>query len=103
MAQTIVVQGLRAKENTEEQIALRRVRNLIRHTELELPGSRGFGLKKDYLDEPPEEMKTDFAADLYDKIDRYVPDVDIRDIQWESSDPESGNNKATVILERRES
>lgn len=101
MALEVVLQGLNEDDSTEDQIAIRRVRNLLRHVETELPGSRGFGLSPDYLDEPPDSMKTDFAADLYDKIDQYVPDVDIQDIQWESLDAKAGKFRVVITLERR--
>lgn len=97
----VVLQGLNDNDNDEDKVAIRRVRSLIQHTEYMLPGSRGFGMSGEYVDENPEEMENDFAADLYDKIEKYVPEVDIEDIEWKESDTEPGTAVLYITLERR--
>ena len=66
-----------------------------------LPGSRGFGMNDEYLDEPPEEFQDDFAMDLYDKVDKYIKNVDIQDIEWEELESRPGVYKVLITLERK--
>lgn len=97
----IVLQGLNAENNAEDALALRRVKNLLSRTENMLPGSRGFGMNDDYLDEPPEEFQDDFAMDLYDKVDKYIKNVDIQDIEWQELESRPGVYKVLITLERK--
>lgn len=76
----ITIVSLDDISNTElEQIDIR-LRTLIQCTELTIPGSRRFGLARDYLDEPINVAVNTFAAELQEKCDIYLPEISIASV-----------------------
>lgn len=82
-----------------EQINIR-LKTLILSMELTIPGSRAFGLPREFIDEPVSIARNTFAAELQEKVDRYIPEVSVRavDMVYDLY----GKLKLTVHIERRE-
>ena len=55
--------------------------SLILARERTIPGSRGFGLSGDYLDAPCYEVASAFGVELEEKVDEYIPEIDIAEVQ----------------------
>ena len=47
-----------------------------------------------------EELQNEFATDLYDKVDRFIPTIDIPEIKWDEIG--DGAYRATIVIERKE-
>ncbi len=54
---------------------------LILTRERTIPGSRGFGLSGDYLDAPCYEVASEFGVELEEKVDIYIPEIDIAEVK----------------------
>lgn len=54
---------------------------LILTRERTIPGSRGFGLSGDYLDAPCYEVSSEFGVELEEKVDIYIPEIDIAEVK----------------------
>lgn len=54
---------------------------LILTRERTIPGSRGFGLSGDYLDAPCYEVASEFGVELEEKVDIYIPEIDITEVK----------------------
>lgn len=78
----------------------RRLRTLILSTELTIPGSRAFGLPRDFLDEPVNTAKNTFAVELQEKVDKYMPEISVAAVDMEYD--LRGRTKLTVHIERSE-
>ena len=57
------------------------LRALILTRERTIPGSRGFGLSGDYLDAPCYEVSSEFGVELEEKVDIYIPEIDIAEVK----------------------
>ena len=57
-----------------------RLRTLMMCTEGTIPGSRYFGLIGDFLDEPVNMIPNQLAVELQEKVDRYIPEVNIAEV-----------------------
>lgn len=55
--------------------------SLILARERTIPGSRGFGLSGDYLDAPCCEVASEFGVELEEKVDIYIPEIDIAEVK----------------------
>lgn len=68
-----------------EGISIERVnaqlKALILTRERTIPGSRGFGLSGDYLDAPCYEVSSEFGVELEEKVDVYIPEIDITEVK----------------------
>lgn len=58
------------------------LRSLIASMAGTIPGSRGFGLSVEVIDQPPEVSQNLFAAELDEKVMKYMPEIRIADIEW---------------------
>ena len=52
--------------------------------ELSIPGSRGFGLSHGFIDMPVPDAINMITVELMDKMDEYMPEVELQDIKGES-------------------
>ena len=77
-----------------------RLETLIHCVEQTIPGSRGFGLPRDYLDLPLVEAENLFAAELEEKVEIYIPEISISEIMAETNGLD-GKLGMTVNVERR--
>lgn len=59
------------------------LRTLIVTLEETLPGSRGFGLSVELAGLMPEQARNDFAAALDEKVEKYIPEIRIADIEMD--------------------
>lgn len=50
---------------------------LISNIEGTIPGSRGFGLSNNYLDNTPGNLANDLAVELADKCEEYIPEISV--------------------------
>lgn len=72
---------------------------LILAKEGTLPGSRGFGLSPNILDQGPTQSVNLLALELSEKVDRYIPAITVADVSSETND--KGIVKTQIHIERR--
>lgn len=82
-----------------EQIDVR-LKTLILCTVNTIPGSRAFGLERNYLDEPVNLAANRMAAELQEKVDRYIPEISISSVS--ASYGIDGRLETRIEIERRE-
>ena len=78
----------------------RQIKTLITTIEGTMPRSRGFGMSGDFIDMPPDESINEFAVDLQEKIDTYIPEIAVQEIKKESN--EKGETTMQIYIERGE-
>ena len=76
--QTVNMDGMSDFERIDQNL-----RTLIVTLEQTLPGSRGFGLSIEITDLMPEQARNDFAAALDEKVDEFIPEIRIADIEMD--------------------
>lgn len=94
--------GLDVFSEEEAGIVRQRVTNLLTHRELMLPGNRGFGMNDTYVDDNPDDMQNSFAMDLYEKMETFIPDIDVSEIRWDEAEGLNGTYRPTLVLDRKE-
>ena len=75
---------------------------LILSAEGGIPGSRGFGLSREFLSQPPEEAVNEFGIELQEKMERYIDRVEISDVDADYSRVMAGGVDITVHVIGRE-
>lgn len=84
----IVIDGI-SVSNVAEQDELQRIdtqlRALILTPESSLPGSRGFGLPYDFMDVIPAESVNLFAVELEEKVQEFIPGIQIAEVKMEAT------------------
>lgn len=88
---TINMDGLSDFERIDNNL-----RTLIVSIAGTLPGSRGFGISVEIIDQPPEVAKNLFAAELDEKVLIYMPEIRIADIEWNH---ENGVSRMNIYVE----
>ena len=78
----------------------RQIKTLITTIEGTMPGSRGFGMSGDFIDMPPDESINEFAVDLQEKIDTFIPGIEVQEIKKEEN--ENGEITTKIYIERSE-
>ena len=73
---------------------------LISTMEGTLPGSRGFGLDPDILDQTPEDALNLFAMDLQEKVEKFIPGIGIANVTGQMGDKSSLETQ--IYIERRD-
>lgn len=73
---------------------------LISTMEGTLPGSRGFGLDPDILDQTPEDALNLFAMDLQEKVEKFIPGIGIANVTGRMDDESSLETQ--IYIERRD-
>ena len=73
------------------------LRSLILSRERTIPGSRGFGLSGDFVDLPSYEAASEFAVELEEKVDAFIPAIDISEVRTEMKI--EGSNDIQVFVE----
>lgn len=76
--QTVNMDGMSDFERIDQNL-----RTLIATLEQTLPGSRGFGLSIEITDLMPEQARNDFAAALDEKVEEFIPEIRIADIEMD--------------------
>ena len=65
-----------------------------------IPGNRDFGMDADCLSEAPDVAINLFAADLQEKIEKFLPEIEIADITWTAH--EDGSLTPVVSIKKKE-
>lgn len=47
-----------------------------------IPGSRGFGLSEEFVDISPEDARNDFAEELDEAVETYIPEIEIDSVDY---------------------
>ena len=76
------------------------LKTLILAQERTIPGSRGFGLSGDYLDAPCYEASSEFGVELEEKVDAFIPEIDIAEVKVDADI--NGRVDAQVFVEWRD-
>lgn len=76
--ETVNMNGLTDFERIDQNL-----RALIVSIAETLPGSRGFGLSIDIFDLSPYEARNQFAAELDEKVEEFIPEIRIADIEFD--------------------
>ena len=58
------------------------LRTLIVSTEGTIPGSRPFGISAEVFDLLPQEARNDFVADLDEKVEMFIPEIQVTDVSF---------------------
>lgn len=75
----------------DRQLAL-----LLSTREGTMPLDRTFGLNMDFADMPPEAAKSLYAAEVTEKVSKFIPTVRVQEITW--SRAEGGQLKPKVVI-----
>ena len=62
----------------------RNLKTLITSLEGTIPGSRGFGLSADITDLRPDYARNDFAEELDEKVEQFIPEARIADVEYDT-------------------
>lgn len=76
------------------------LRSLILSRERTIPGSRGFGLSGDFVDLPSYEAASEFAVELEEKVDEFIPEIDISEVRTQMNI--NGTNHTQVFINWRD-
>ena len=76
------------------------LRSLILSTERAIPGSRGFGLKDNFLDLISPDAVNEFGIELEEKEDKFIPEISIAGIYLEPDI--NGDNVFQIYVEWRD-
>lgn len=76
------------------------LRSLILSRERTIPGSRGFGLSGDFVDLPSYEASSEFAVELEEKVDEFIPEIDISEVRTQMNI--NGTNHTQVFINWRD-
>lgn len=73
---------------------------LILSAEATIPGSRGFGLSREFISRPPMEARNILAMELEERCEEFVPEVSIADVDMDYN--LDGTLNLQIHVERRE-
>ena len=82
MKNNIIPQIVFDYEDEEADYISECLTTLIETVEGTVPGNRQFGLNSEYLSYPQEEAENLFAIDLSEKVDEFMPEIQIIDTQF---------------------
>lgn len=77
-----------------------KLRSLILSVERTIPGSRGFGLSDEFIDVLSPDAVNQFAIELEEKVDEFIPEISIAGVYAEPD--MNGTNKMKIYVEWRE-
>ena len=78
------------------------IRLLLSTRKGSVPLDRDFGLTWDYVDLPMPEAMSYMISEIASQLEKYVPRIKVRDIEFKSDDPLEGILQPTVTVEIRE-
>lgn len=64
-----------------------------------IPGSRSFGLAREFMSRPSYEAINLFAIELEEKVEQYIPEITIANV--EGTVHNDGSMEVTIYVERR--
>ena len=59
----------------------RQLKSLILTPECTVPGSRGFGIPYEFVDDIPATAINEFAISLEEKVEEYIPGISIKEVE----------------------
>ena len=80
-------------EELDRQLAL-----LLSTPEGTMPLDREFGIKVNFVDKPPEVVKSLYTAEVTQKVTRFIPWARVYEVTWEYG--EQGHIKPKVVITR---
>lgn len=80
-------------EELDRQLAL-----LLSTPEGTMPLDREFGIKVNFVDKPPEVVKSLYTAEVTKKVPQFIPWVRVYEVTWEYG--EQGHIKPKVVITR---
>lgn len=72
---------------------------LILSMEGTIPGSRGFGLAREFMSRPPHEAMNLLAIELEEKVEEFIPEITIANVEGNAD--VDGSIEPTIYVERR--
>jgi hypothetical protein len=63
-----------------------------------MPLDREFGIQQNYVDKPPEVVKSLYTAEVTKKVTQFIPWVRVYEVTWDAS--EQGHIKTKVVITR---
>ena len=75
-----------------------------------IPGSRGFGLEREFISRPPQEALNLLAIELEEKLEEYIPEVTVANVEGKDGNAVGnvegkvngdGSIEPTIYIERR--
>lgn len=64
-----------------------------------IPGSRGFGLEREFVSRPAQEALNLLAIELEEKLEQYIPEVTVASVGGKVNG--DGSIEPTIYIERR--
>lgn len=92
--QMIVGEELPEVERIDTQL-----KALILSTEGTIPGSRGFGLRHNFVSMNPREAANILAVELEEKVEEFIPEITIADVM--AIPHRDGSMSVKIFVERR--
>lgn len=92
---TISTDGMQEINRIDTQL-----KALILSAEGTIPGSRGFGLKREFISRPPNEAMNLLGIELEEKVEEFIPEVTIAGV--DGIVHADGYIEPTIYVERRE-
>lgn len=92
--QMIVGEELPEVERIDSQL-----KALILSAEGTIPGSRGFGLPQNFVSMNPREAANIIAIELEEKVEEFIPDITISDVEARAKN--DGSMAVKIFVERR--
>ena len=92
--QMIVGEELPEVERIDSQL-----KALILSAEGTIPGSRGFGLPQNFVSMNPREAANIIAIELEEKVEEFIPDITISDVEARAKT--DGSMAVKIFVERR--
>ena len=74
----------------------RQLSSLLSTREGTMPLDRTFGLNMDFVDMPPEAAKSLYAAEVTEKVAKFIPAVRVQEITWGRA--ENGKLTPKVVI-----
>ena len=78
---------------------IERIDSQIKALILSIPGSRGFGLEREFISRPPQEALNLLAIELEEKLEEYIPEVTVANVEGKVNG--DGSIEPTIYIERR--
>lgn len=90
----VSMDGMRDIDRIDTQL-----RALILSAEGMIPGSRGFGLEREFLSRQPHEALNILGIELEEKVEEFIPEITITGVDGDMR--ENGSIDVTIYVERR--
>ncbi len=100
MKQSNKIEILGIDDDKEIERIHSQLRSLILSAERTIPGSREFGLSDEFIDMLSPDAVNQFAIELEEKVDEFIPEISIAGVYAEPD--MNGTNKMKIYVEWRD-